>query len=54
MLSSRSMDPASIFRIGTSGYSFPDWVGPFYPPGTRETASGGGGTPSGTTRPLAT
>jgi uncharacterized protein YecE (DUF72 family) len=22
------------FRIGTSGYSFQDWVGPFYPPGT--------------------
>jgi uncharacterized protein YecE (DUF72 family) len=21
--------------IGTSGYSFPDWVGPFYPAGTR-------------------
>jgi uncharacterized protein YecE (DUF72 family) len=21
--------------IGTSGYSFPDWVGPFYPPGTK-------------------
>jgi uncharacterized protein YecE (DUF72 family) len=21
--------------IGTSGYSYPDWVGPFYPPGTR-------------------
>jgi uncharacterized protein YecE (DUF72 family) len=21
--------------IGTSGYSFPDWVGPFYPPGIR-------------------
>ena len=21
-------------RIGTSGYSFADWVGPFYPPGT--------------------
>ena len=20
--------------IGTSGWSFPDWVGPFYPPGT--------------------
>ena len=20
--------------IGTSGYTFPDWVGPFYPPGT--------------------
>jgi uncharacterized protein YecE (DUF72 family) len=22
-------------RVGTSGYSFKDWVGPFYPPGTR-------------------
>ena len=22
-------------QVGTSGYSFPDWVGPFYPPGTR-------------------
>ena len=22
-------------RIGTSGYSFADWVGPFYPPGTK-------------------
>jgi uncharacterized protein YecE (DUF72 family) len=21
--------------IGTSGYNYPDWVGPFYPPGTR-------------------
>src|SRR5947207_1226571 len=21
--------------IGTSGYSYSDWVGPFYPPGTR-------------------
>jgi uncharacterized protein YecE (DUF72 family) len=21
--------------VGTSGYSYPDWVGPFYPPGTR-------------------
>jgi uncharacterized protein YecE (DUF72 family) len=20
--------------VGTCGYSFPDWVGPFYPPGT--------------------
>ena len=28
------MEPARIL-IGTSGYSFPDWVGPFYPPGTR-------------------
>ncbi|HVP38025.1 MAG TPA: DUF72 domain-containing protein [Candidatus Saccharimonadales bacterium] len=24
--------------IGTSGYSFPDWVGPFYPAGTPRTA----------------
>jgi len=22
-------------HVGTSGWSFPDWVGPFYPPGTR-------------------
>jgi uncharacterized protein YecE (DUF72 family) len=22
-------------HVGTSGYSFADWVGPFYPPGTR-------------------
>ena len=21
--------------VGTSGYSYPDWVGPFYPEGTR-------------------
>ena len=21
--------------VGTSGYSFPDWVGPFYPPGLK-------------------
>src|SRR5216110_2307115 len=21
--------------VGTSGYSFPDWIGPFYPPGIR-------------------
>lgn len=21
--------------IGTSGYSYPDWIGPFYPPGTK-------------------
>ena len=29
--------PANEHRIliGTSGYSFADWVGPFYPPGTR-------------------
>ena len=23
-------------RIGTSGYSFQDWIGPFYPPGTQK------------------
>ena len=28
------MSEAKI-KIGTSGYSFADWVGPFYPPGTR-------------------
>jgi uncharacterized protein YecE (DUF72 family) len=27
------LDPKIL--IGTSGYSFPDWTGPFYPPGTR-------------------
>jgi len=25
-------------RIGTSGYSFADWIGPFYPPGTSRAA----------------
>jgi len=25
-----------VIRIGTSGYSFDDWVGAFYPPGTRK------------------
>lgn len=29
------MTAAMDIRIGTSGYSFPDWVGPFYPPRTR-------------------
>ena len=24
------------YVVGTSGYSFADWVGPFYPPGTRQ------------------
>lgn len=28
-------DPAARILIGTSGYSFADWVGPFYPPGMR-------------------
>jgi len=31
----RSIDPGRRLWIGTSGYSFADWVGPFYPPGTR-------------------
>jgi uncharacterized protein YecE (DUF72 family) len=31
----RPPDPGRRIFIGTSGYSFPDWVGPFYPPGTR-------------------
>lgn len=26
------------YRVGTSGYSFADWVGPFYPGGTRQDA----------------
>ena len=26
---------ATKYIVGTSGYSFADWVGPFYPPGTR-------------------
>lgn len=26
---------ASKYIVGTSGFSFPDWVGPFYPPGTK-------------------
>lgn len=25
-----------MIRIGTSGFSFPDWVGPFYPAGTSQ------------------
>jgi uncharacterized protein YecE (DUF72 family) len=31
----RPVDPDRRILIGTSGYSFADWVGPFYPPGTR-------------------
>jgi uncharacterized protein YecE (DUF72 family) len=26
-----------MFHVGTSGYSYDDWVGPFYPPGTPRT-----------------
>ena len=29
------MSAEAAVQIGTSGYSFADWVGPFYPPGTR-------------------
>ena len=29
-----NLPPSSRIVIGTSGYSFADWVGPFYPPGT--------------------
>ena len=28
--------PAKVF-IGTSGYSYDDWIGPFYPPGMKKT-----------------
>jgi uncharacterized protein YecE (DUF72 family) len=28
-------DPAARILVGTSGYSFRDWVGPFYPPGMK-------------------
>jgi uncharacterized protein YecE (DUF72 family) len=31
----RPSDPGRRIFVGTSGYSFADWVGPFYPPGTR-------------------
>jgi uncharacterized protein YecE (DUF72 family) len=27
-----------MIQVGTSGFSYPDWVGPFYPPGTRPQA----------------
>ncbi len=33
--SPRAPDPGRSIFVGTSGYSFADWVGPFYPPGTR-------------------
>ena len=29
------MNTKRRYIVGTSGYSFPDWVGPFYPPGTQ-------------------
>jgi uncharacterized protein YecE (DUF72 family) len=30
--------PSPRIVVGTSGYSFADWVGPFYPPGTASSA----------------
>ena len=30
------MSSNTRYIVGTSGYSFGDWVGPFYPPGTRQ------------------
>jgi uncharacterized protein YecE (DUF72 family) len=30
------MTKSTEIIVGTSGYSFEDWVGPFYPPGTRK------------------
>jgi uncharacterized protein YecE (DUF72 family) len=30
--------PAGRFFVGTSGFAFPEWVGPFYPPGTKSGA----------------
>ena len=30
--------PKGKLLLGTQGFSFPDWVGPFYPPGTKRSA----------------
>ena len=30
------MSSNTRYIVGTSGYSFGDWVGSFYPPGTRQ------------------
>ncbi|MBR9975709.1 MAG: DUF72 domain-containing protein [Bacteroidetes bacterium] len=42
-VSTRFLPPRSLWKLrrrgvflGTSGYSYEDWVGPFYPPGTRK------------------
>ena len=29
------LDPACTLRLGTQGWNYPDWVGSFYPPGTK-------------------
>ena len=30
------MSAAPAIRIGTQGWSYPDWVGSFYPPGSKQ------------------
>jgi uncharacterized protein YecE (DUF72 family) len=35
MSASKQSATTAEILIGTSGYSFADWIGPFYPPGTR-------------------
>lgn len=32
----RKSPPTGKILVGTSGFSYDDWVGPFYPPGTRK------------------
>jgi uncharacterized protein YecE (DUF72 family) len=32
------MEPHATILIGTSGFSYPEWIGPFYPPGTAREA----------------
>jgi uncharacterized protein YecE (DUF72 family) len=36
MIPPRNEDEHSRLFVGTSGYSYDDWVGPFYPPGTEK------------------
>ena len=33
--SARGEEPAAMIRVGTCGYSYPDWKGPFYPAAIR-------------------
>jgi uncharacterized protein YecE (DUF72 family) len=35
-MSAESKHSKMEMRLGTSGYSFPDWIGPFYPSGTQK------------------
>ena len=34
-MSEKHVPRATDIRLGTSGWSYKDWLGPFYPPGTR-------------------